>query len=196
MSKILVDEITTRDGTSTLTLGASGKTLSIPSGCTISNSGTATGFGKLLKITTSAYESTTSTSGSTFVDVATITHTNAAQNSRFLIEVKGGSTTCNTDKYMGMRCQVSENSGSFSNITVSGGNTWGSFFGANATYLNVPLLWANFYTPTNTSTLTSVAFKFQIASLNTSGNVTWGVSNFAGSAVDGGTLLQVTEVVA
>jgi hypothetical protein len=188
MSKILVDEITTRDGTSTLTLGASGKTLSIPSGCTISNSGTSTGFGNLLKITTSAYESVTSTSGST--------HTNAAQNSRFLIEVKGGSTVCNSDKYMGLRCQVSENGGSFSNINVSGGNTWTSFFGANATYLDVPLLWANFYTPTNTSTLTSVAFKFQIASLNTSGNVSWGVSNLAGSGCDGGTLLQVTEVVA
>ena len=196
MSTLEVNSIQPLSSGTTVTLGASGKTFNIPSGCTISNSGTATGFSNLLKITTSAYESTTSTSGSTFVDVATITHTNAAQNSRFLIEVKGGSTTCNTDKYMGMRCQVSENSGSFSNITVSGGNTWGSFFGANATYLNVPLLWANFYTPTNTSTLTSVAFKFQIASLNTSGNVTWGVSNFAGSAVDGGTLLQVTEVVA
>tara|TARA_A100001011_G_C14153693_1_gene775131 strand:- start:23 stop:589 length:567 start_codon:yes stop_codon:yes gene_type:complete len=158
--------------------------------------GTVTGAGKVLKITTSAYESVTSTSGSTFVDVTTITHTNAAQNSRFLIEVKGGSTTCNSDKYMGMRCQVSENSGSFSTLSVSGGNTWGSFFGANATYLDVPLLWANFYTPSNTSTLTSVAFKFQIASLNTSGNVSWGVSNLAGSGVDGATLLQVTEVIA
>ena len=87
--------------------------------------GTVTGAGKVLKITTSAYESVTSTSGSTFVAVTTITHTNAAQNSRFLIEVKGGSTTCNSDKYMGMRCQVSENSGSFSTLNVSGGNTWG-----------------------------------------------------------------------
>ena len=36
--------------------------------------GTVTGAGKVLKITTSAYESVTSTSGSTFVDVTTITH--------------------------------------------------------------------------------------------------------------------------
>ena len=196
MSTLEVNSIQPLSSGTTITLGANGKTLSIPSGCTISNSGTASGFSNLIKITTSAYESVTSTSGSTFVDVTTITHTNAAQNSRFLIEVKGGSTTCNSDKYMGLRCQVSENSGSFSNINVSGGNTWTSFFGANATYLDVPLLWAFFYTPTNTSTLTSVAFKFQIASLNTSGNVSWGVSNLAGSGCDGGTLLQVTELKA
>ena len=45
MSTLKVDTLTTRDGQSSLTLGASGKTLTIPSGATISNSGTATGFG-------------------------------------------------------------------------------------------------------------------------------------------------------
>lgn len=45
MSTLKVDTLTTRDGQSSLTLGASGKTLTIPSGATITNSGTATGFG-------------------------------------------------------------------------------------------------------------------------------------------------------
>ena len=62
MSKIQVDTIDTRSGTSTMTvgstntttvsipkavtLGASGTTVTIPSGATITNSGTATGFGE------------------------------------------------------------------------------------------------------------------------------------------------------
>ena len=40
-----VGTITTSSGSGTITLGQSGETLSIPSGATITNSGTATGFG-------------------------------------------------------------------------------------------------------------------------------------------------------
>jgi len=43
MGTIFVDNLEPQSGTS-LTLGANGDTLTIPSGCTISNSGTATGF--------------------------------------------------------------------------------------------------------------------------------------------------------
>ena len=43
MSKIEVDAIEPQSGTS-LTLGASGDTITIPSGATLTNSGTATGF--------------------------------------------------------------------------------------------------------------------------------------------------------
>jgi hypothetical protein len=46
MSKIEVDAIEPQSGTS-LTLGASGDTITIPSGATLTNSGTATGFGKM-----------------------------------------------------------------------------------------------------------------------------------------------------
>jgi hypothetical protein len=56
LSKIQVDTIDTRSGTSTMqigstntttiTLGVSGDTVNIPSGVTIANSGTATGFGE------------------------------------------------------------------------------------------------------------------------------------------------------
>jgi hypothetical protein len=44
MSTLEVNSIQPLSSGTTVTLGASGKTLSIPSGCTISNSGTATGF--------------------------------------------------------------------------------------------------------------------------------------------------------
>jgi len=56
MSKIQVDTIDTRSGTatmqigstntSTITLGVSGDTINVPSGVTIANAGTATGFGE------------------------------------------------------------------------------------------------------------------------------------------------------
>ena len=44
MSKVEVDAIEPQSGTS-LTLGASGDTITIPSGATINNQGTATNFG-------------------------------------------------------------------------------------------------------------------------------------------------------
>jgi hypothetical protein len=50
MSKIEVDQVDPQSGT-TLTLGTSGDTVSIPAGVTIANSGTATGFGLTLTYT-------------------------------------------------------------------------------------------------------------------------------------------------
>ena len=44
MSKLFVDQVDPRTGTS-LTLGTSGDTINIPSGVTIANAGTSTGFG-------------------------------------------------------------------------------------------------------------------------------------------------------
>jgi len=40
-----VGTITTSSGSGTITIGQSGETVTIPSGCTVTNSGTATGFG-------------------------------------------------------------------------------------------------------------------------------------------------------
>ena len=45
MSTLKVDTILKKTGTGTITLGQNGDTLAIPSGVTIANSGTATGFG-------------------------------------------------------------------------------------------------------------------------------------------------------
>ena len=49
MSEILANKITPVTGT-TVTLGDSGDTFTIPSGVTVANSGTATGFGKVLQV--------------------------------------------------------------------------------------------------------------------------------------------------
>lgn len=50
MSKLFVNAVEPEGSTTTLTLGASGDTVSIPAGVNISNSGSATGFGKVLQM--------------------------------------------------------------------------------------------------------------------------------------------------
>ena len=49
MSTLETNLIQPATGTS-LTIGASGDTITIPSGATLTNSGTATGFGKILQV--------------------------------------------------------------------------------------------------------------------------------------------------
>ena len=69
MSQISVDSVIPQSGT-TVTLGASGDTINIPSGVNMTNSGTATGFGKVLQVVSSFKNDTFSTSNTTtFLDV-------------------------------------------------------------------------------------------------------------------------------
>jgi hypothetical protein len=68
MSKIEVDAIEPQSGTS-LTLGASGDTITIPSGATLTNSGTATGFGKVLQVVQSVATTAFSTTSSSLTDI-------------------------------------------------------------------------------------------------------------------------------
>ena len=86
MGTIIVDNLEPQSGTS-LTLGASGDTLTIPSGCTISNSGTASGFGKIgqvVSVTHTADQTSTSTS---FADVTNLNAsiTPSATTSKILV---------------------------------------------------------------------------------------------------------------
>ena len=86
MGTIFVDNLEPQSGTS-LTLGASGDTLTIPSGCTISNSGTASGFGKIgqvVSVTHTADQTSTSTS---FADVTNLNAsiTPSATTSKILV---------------------------------------------------------------------------------------------------------------
>jgi len=53
----------------TITIGASGDTITIPSGATLSNLGTATGFGKVLQVVQTVKTDTFSSSTGSFIDV-------------------------------------------------------------------------------------------------------------------------------
>ena len=83
MSKLEVDAIEPQSGT-TLTLGASGDTITIPSGATLTNSGTATGFGKLLQVATQSTTSELSTSSATYINFTAlgVTLTTSKANSK------------------------------------------------------------------------------------------------------------------
>ena len=87
MGTIFVDNLQPQSGTS-LTLGASGDTLTIPSGCTISNSGTASGFGggKINQVVTATNTNSTSSSSTSFVEtVNTVAITPTATDSKIFV---------------------------------------------------------------------------------------------------------------
>ena len=66
MSEVKVDKISPRAGTD-VTLGDSGDTFTIPSGATLTNSGTATGFGKVLQVVSATKTDTASSTSTSFV---------------------------------------------------------------------------------------------------------------------------------
>jgi hypothetical protein len=87
MSQISVDSVIPQSGT-TVTLGASGDTISVPSGVTLTNNGTASGFGKVLQTVSTSYATAESTTSTSYVDsslVATITP--ASSSNKILIFV-------------------------------------------------------------------------------------------------------------
>jgi hypothetical protein len=87
MSKIEVDAIEPQSGTS-LTLGASGDTITIPSGATLTNSGTATGFGKVLQVVSTTKTDTASlTDTYSYTDISgmSVSITPSTTSSKILI---------------------------------------------------------------------------------------------------------------
>jgi hypothetical protein len=79
-----------REAGDTITIGASGDTITIPSGATITNSGTATGFGKILQaVSTSKTDTFTTTTTGSWVDVTglTVAITPASTSNKVLVLV-------------------------------------------------------------------------------------------------------------
>lgn len=91
MSKLEVDTIEPQSGTS-LTLGASGDTITIPSGATLTNSGTATGFGKVLQVVSTTKTDTFTTSSTSYVDVTglSVSITPSSASNKILVIVSVG----------------------------------------------------------------------------------------------------------
>jgi hypothetical protein len=114
MTAILkVDTIQDTDGNNiinesgnTITVGASGDTISIPSGATITNSGTATGFGKIGQVISASTTTQSASSSSTFADVTnlSVAITPSASSSKILITVFCNGVGKETNNaYMGLR---------------------------------------------------------------------------------------------
>jgi hypothetical protein len=105
MSSILkVDEIQDTSGNNiinessdTITIGASGDTISIPSGATIANSGTATGFGKVLQVVSTSTTSAVGTTSTSFVDInLSLNITPSATSSKIFVIYTGTNETNGT----------------------------------------------------------------------------------------------------
>ena len=98
MSKIEVDTIEPQSGT-TLTIGASGDTINIPSGATLTNSGTATGFGKVLQVVSTTKTDTFSSSSTSYTDVTglSVSITPSSTSNKILILVNFNASVTATD---------------------------------------------------------------------------------------------------
>ncbi|MCH2263154.1 MAG: hypothetical protein MK386_08080, partial [Candidatus Thioglobus autotrophicus] len=83
---------------STLTLGQSGDTITVPSGATFTNSGAATGFGGIvLNVLGVTLDTTISTTSTSYITTGlSIDITPASTSSRFLLTVSGGEQGSNT----------------------------------------------------------------------------------------------------
>jgi hypothetical protein len=91
MSTLETNLIQPATGT-TLTVGASGDTITIPSGATISNSGTASGFGKILQVINATFSTSTTSSSTSFADsglTASITPSSASNKVLVQIALNG-----------------------------------------------------------------------------------------------------------
>ena len=150
MSEIQVNKISPQSGTS-ITLGDSGDTFTIPSGATITNSGTATGFGEANTPAFSVRKSSSQTlshNSSTLItfDTEMVDTDNAFSSNTFTVPSgKGG-------KYM-VGCMVKPNlSGDLSEaismlyVNSSSGTTnksiYTQFNKSNETTYTLPMMWS------------------------------------------------------
>jgi len=99
-----VGTITTSSGSGTITLGQSGETVTIPSGATITNSGTATGFGggKILQVVSAndnTERNTNSTSYVTSSNTLSINITPSATSSKIFVSLTGSAYVESDNQY-------------------------------------------------------------------------------------------------
>jgi hypothetical protein len=87
------------ESSDTITIGASGDTITIPSGATITNSGTATGFGKVLQVVQTVLTTVTSTTSTSLVDISglslSITPSSASNKVFILVDMALSESTAN-----------------------------------------------------------------------------------------------------
>ena len=153
MSSIEVDKIVPATGTS-LTLGDSGDTFTIPSGVTLTNNGTATGFGggKIGQVISTSLTSTFQTSSTSLADSgisATITPSSTSSKVFMILN-------CNAYKGTGDRGYY----GFFRGSTNLGGTSYGQYQLQNVN--NYQHAGGNFLDSPNTTS--SITYKVYIRS--------------------------------
>jgi hypothetical protein len=126
-TKVFTDQVDPKSGTD-LTLGTSGDTVTIPSGVTITNSGTASGFGggKIGQAVTALRADDTSNTTTSFADTnCTVVITPTATDSKILVHIsiptwiyRGGYVNC---RY-GAKIRRAISGGATTALVTSGAN--------------------------------------------------------------------------
>ena len=89
MSEVKTNKISPVGANGTVTLGDSGDTITVPSGVTFTNSGTATGFGKMLQIVSMTSSSEVNTTNTTYADTGlTLAITPTSTSSKVFIMIQ------------------------------------------------------------------------------------------------------------
>jgi hypothetical protein len=118
MSKLETNQVDPATGT-TLTLGTSGDTIAIPSGVTIANSGTQTGFGKILQVLT-ANDNTQYAGSADGVEYTQLelTMTPATTSSKILVSLNLGLLGADSAADLGVIIKRTIGSGSATSLQV------------------------------------------------------------------------------
>ena len=175
MSEIKSDKLSPRTASGTVVLGDSGDTFSVPAGVTIANSGTATGFGKVLQVVASTIAVETRTKSTTYTTTGlSATLTPAATSSKILILVNGGTILTGAWNYDSFTALYSDIGGAgATKIADIGGN----FFGSSGTFEGGSQSMNYLYSPNTTSAVVIAPY------FKSSSSSYWGYFTEAGYTV-------------
>lgn len=186
MSTIEVNSIQPLSSGTTITLGASGKTLNIPSGCTISNSGTASGFGggKVGQVVNFTTSTELSSSSSSYVDTGLVASiTPSATTSKIYAQFFSmcGVERANAD--LSWQCKMLRDSTDI----WTGGSQGYHFYIAGVGEIHGHLAQTFLYIDSPNST-SSLSYKMQVKT-NSSSTIKWQYQSTVGSLI-------LTEILA
>ena len=135
-----VGTITTSSGSGTITLGQSGETIAIPSGVTLTNSGTASGFGKVLQVVSATTSSVTSTTSTSFVatNLSVSITPSSASNKILIISHGSGSATSGNESYITLYRDATNLGNATYGMINWGSSTASMAEGFGLTYLDSP----------------------------------------------------------
>jgi hypothetical protein len=189
MSKIEVDTIEPQSGTS-LTLGASGDTITIPSGATLTNSGTATGFGKVLQVVSTTKTDTFTTSSTSYTDVTglsvSITPASASNKILVIVDINGSAADQSFVKLLRGSTDINIGTSAGSREVGSGGDHYN--VGSSQTVRN-----SSFSFLDSPSTTSATTYKIQAKAATA---VTFGINRSSGDADNGNSLRTTSNITA
>jgi len=167
-STISTDKLIPQSGTA-LQIGESSDVITIPSGATITNSGTANGFGggKVLQVVSAVLTSTFSSSSATFVDSGlNVSITPSATSSKILVLVQtNGSSASGGGTYVNLvrgSTDILLGDAATGMIQCSGGSE-----NAGSEYENIHFALTYLDSPSIPATPVAINYKTQVRSRNT-----------------------------